>query len=87
MLANRDRADDRLALAVEKLNSKIDMNKNFQDGVNAQQLAYNGTNSATVACMKNQIDQLYGITKLVVPNTNVCPGWGSITIAPTSLSA
>jgi hypothetical protein len=36
MLANRDRADDRLASAVEKLNYKIDANKNFQDGVNAQ---------------------------------------------------
>jgi hypothetical protein len=75
MLANRDRADDRLAAAVEKLNCKIDFNKNFQDGVNAQQLAYNGTNSATIACMKNQLDQLYGVTKLVIPNSSVCPGF------------
>lgn len=83
---NRDRADDRLASAVEKINAKIDFNKNFQDGVNAQQLAYNGTNGATIACMQNQISQLQGMTRLVIPNSSVCPGWGPVTITP-SLSA
>lgn len=87
ILANRDRADDRLATAVEKLNCKIDFNKNFQDGINAQQLSYNGTNSATIACMKNQIDQLYSVTKLVIPNSSICPGWGQVTITPATLSA
>jgi hypothetical protein len=80
--ANKDRADDRLACSVEKLNNKIDHNKFVQDGVNATQLAYNGTNSATIACMQNQLAQLYGITKIVVPNSNVCPGWGTVTISP-----
>lgn len=85
--ANRDRADDRLANAVERLNGKIDFNKNQQDSINAQQLAYNGTNGATLACMQNQIAQLQGMTKLVIPNTSVCPGWGSVTISPATLSA
>jgi hypothetical protein len=80
--ANKDRADDRLACSVEKLTNKIDFNKSVQDGVNATQLAYNGSNSATLACMQNQLAQLYGITKMVVPNSNVCPGWGNITITP-----
>lgn len=86
MAENRDRADDRLAAAVDKLNAKIDINKSFQDGVNAQQLAYNGTNSATIMCMQNQIQQLQGVTKLVVPNTSVCPGWGPVQISPLSAS-
>lgn len=87
MAANRDRADDRLASAVEKINCKIDFNKNVQDGINAQQLAYNGTNSATLACMQNQVAQLYSMTKLSIPNSSICPGWGSVTITPSTLSA
>lgn len=87
MAANRDRADDRLASAVEKINCRIDFNKNVQDGINAQQLAYNGTNSATLACMQNQVAQLYSMTKLSIPNSSICPGWGSVTITPSTLSA
>lgn len=83
MLVNRDRADDRLAAAVEKLNCKIDFNKNFQDGINAQQLAYNGTNSATIACMKNQIDQLYGVTSLKISNAALCPGVPTVYLTHT----
>lgn len=85
--ANKEKSNEKLYHNVEKLNCKIDFNKNFQDGINAQQLAYNGTNGATIACMQNQIAQLQGITKLVVPNTAVCPGWGNVTITPSTLSA
>ena len=72
--ANRDRADERLFGTYEKLNNKIDFNKSLQDGVNATQLAYNGTNSATIACMQNSIAQLQGMTKVVIPNSSLCPG-------------
>lgn len=85
--ANKEKSNEKLYHNVEKLNCKIDFNKNFQDGINAQQLAYNGTNGATIACMQNQIAQLQGITKLVIPNTSVCPGWGGVTITPSTLSA
>lgn len=30
---------------------------------------------------------LAGITKCVVPNTSVCPGWGNVTITPTGSGA
>ena len=43
--SNKDKADTNLASAIEKINNKIDFNKGLQDGINAQQLAYNGTNS------------------------------------------
>ena len=57
------------------------------DGVNAaicQQNVYNATNTAALTCMQGQIAQLYGLTKLVVPNTSVCPGWGNVTITPAT---
>ena len=85
--ANRDRADERLFGTYEKLNNKIDYNKSVQDGVNASQLAYNGTNSATIACMQGQIAQLQSMTKTVIPNSSVCPGWGAVNIVPAALSA
>ena len=57
------------------------------DGVNAaicQQNVYNATNTAALTCMQGQIAQLYGLTKLVVPNTSVCPGWGNVTVTPAT---
>ena len=57
------------------------------DGVNAaicQQNVYNATNTAALTCMQGQIAQLYGLTRLVVPNTSVCPGWGNVTITPAT---
>lgn len=87
--ANRDRGDDRLAASVERLNGKIDCNRNFQEGINAQQLAYNATNSATIACVQGQVAQLQSLTKMVVPNSNLCPGVPTVYLTHTapSLSA
>ena len=45
---------------------------------------WNASQTATINCMSGQIAQLYGLTKLVVPNTSVCPGWGNVTITPTT---
>ena len=50
----------------------------------SEQAVYNGVNTATVTCIQSQIQQLYGLTKLVVPNTSVCPGWGNVTITPAA---
>ena len=57
------------------------------EGVNATlatQAVYNATQTATINCMQGQIAQLFGLTKLVVPNTSVCPGWGNVTITPAA---
>lgn len=46
------------------------------DGVNAalcQQAVYNATNTATIGCLQNQVAQLAGLTKVVIPSENVCP--------------
>ncbi len=54
-------------------------------GVQAQisaQAAYNATVNANISFIQNQIAQLQGITKLVVPNANVSPGWGHVAIEP-----
>ena len=57
------------------------------EGVNnrlCDQAVWNATQTATISCMAQQIAALNGLTKLVVPNTSVCPGWGNVTITPAT---
>lgn len=76
--------DQKIADVYERLNTKIQANKEAQDAVNLQQAVYNGTNTAALNCMQGQIAQLYSLTKLIVPNTSICPGWGNVTITPAA---
>lgn len=76
--------DQKIADVYERLNTKINANKDAQDAVNMQQAVYNGTNTAALGCLQGQVAQLYSLTKLVVPNTSVCPGWGNVTITPAT---
>ena len=48
------------------------------------QKVYNATNNAAIGCIQGQVAQLYSLTKLVVPNASVCPGWGNVTITPVA---
>lgn len=52
-----------------------------------EQAMYNGANTAAMNCMSGQIAQLFALTKLVVPNTSVCPGWGNVNITPATTPA
>lgn len=69
---------------INALKATVQANKDAQNDVNLQQAVYNGTNTATIACIQNQIAALQGLTKLVVPNTSVCPGWGNVTVTPAA---
>lgn len=72
--------DSKIADVYERLNTKI----GALEGQMCQQNVYNATNTATINCMAGQIAQLMSLTKLVVPNTSVCPGWGNVTITPAT---
>jgi hypothetical protein len=48
------------------------------------QAVHNATSDALIGCIQGQIAQLQGLTKLVVPNTSVCPGWGNVTVTPAT---
>ena len=47
------------------------------------QKVLNATQIGTIGCIQGQIAQLQALTKLVVPNTSVCPGWGDVTVTVT----
>lgn len=75
--------DSKIADVYERLNAKI-------GGLEAQicqQNVYNATNTATLNCMSGQIAQLMSLTKMVIPNTSVCPGWGNVTVTPATTAA
>ena len=49
-----------------------------------EQRVYNATNTAAISCIQGQIAQLASLTKIVIPNTSVCPGWGNVTVTPAT---
>ena len=72
--------DSKIADVYERLNNKI-------GGIEAQicqQNVYNATNTATINCISNQVAQLMSLTKVVIPNGSVCPGWGNVTVTPAT---
>ena len=72
--------DQKIADVYEKLDGRI---RGVEAGLNAQSV-YNATNTAAINCIQGQVAQLFSLTKLVVPNTSVCPGWGNVTITPST---
>lgn len=72
--------DQKIAEVYERLNNKI---AGVEAAVNTQAVV-NATMTGTISCMQGQIAQLQSLTKLVVPNSSVCPGWGNVTITPAT---
>ena len=64
--------DQKIADVYERLNVKINANKEEQTAVNMQQAVYNGTSTAAMNCMKGQIEQLATLAQFVIPLRNVC---------------
>lgn len=59
----------------------------YTDRIAAAQGVLNATQSAQIACLEKQVNMLYGLTKLVVPNSNVSPGWGPVDVAAVAATA
>lgn len=69
---------------IETLESVVRQNKEEQAQINSQQAVYNGTNNAVIATLRAQVAQLLGITKTVIPNSVICPGWGDVTVTTST---
>lgn len=77
-------------------NDDLEMYKYFDgqirrlDREQADQRVFNATTSATVTCLTGQVNGmqalLNSITKTVVPNSAICPGWGDVTVTVTPAS-
>ena len=79
---------------VEKMNelskdfsNQIQAVKDAQAAINQEQATYNVANTAAVSVIQSQVQQLMGMTKLVIPNASVNPGWGPVTVYPEDIIA
>ena len=76
--------DQKISDVYERLSNKI---AGVEAAVNTQAVV-NATMTSTISCMQGQIAQLQSLTKLVVPNSSVCPGWGEVKVTiPTTPAA
>lgn len=69
--------------AIKSLSDQMAVKFNQIDqALNAQALV-NNTQTSVIQCMQNQVNQLMSMTQLIIPNANVMPGWGDVTITPS----
>lgn len=57
---------------LRRLEDKVDGNKDIQQTVNAQQMAYNAAANANIDVLKSQVASLSSVAKLFIPSSNVC---------------
>ena len=68
---------------IGKLRDYVDGKFAKVEGELCEQKVFNATQIGTISCIQGQIAQLMGLTKLVVPNGSICPGWGDVTVSVT----
>ena len=73
-----------LETQINGLRDTVYRNRDEQNCINNQQSVYNGVNTATISCLQNQVNTLMGLTRTVIGNDSICPGWGNVTITPTT---
>ena len=63
------------------LNDKINNAVSNQAAINSAQAVTNCATTSTLAVAQNNIAQLMSLTKVVIPNANINPGWGDATVS------
>nr|DAQ16238.1 MAG TPA: hypothetical protein [Caudoviricetes sp.] len=88
LLKSEQNTEVKIADVYERLITRINADQRAQADWNANQSVANAqmsaaiaTNNASIASLQNCCNQ---ITKLVVPNSAICPGWGNVTITPSA---
>lgn len=46
------------------------------------QAVWNATQEGILRCQQERLAQLFGMTRLTIPNGNVSPGWGPVDVYP-----
>lgn len=75
--------DGKIADVYERLNTKIGVIENQI----CEQKVYNAAQTSAMNCMGGQIAQLFALTKLSIPNSSICPGYGNVTVTPSTTTA
>jgi hypothetical protein len=87
LLKSEQNTEVKIADVYDRLITKINANQLAQSEWNAAQMVNNCKMSNAIAVNTNSITALQNccnsITKLVVPNSAICPGWGDVTVSIT----
>ena len=78
LLKSEQNTEIKIADVFERLITRINSDQSVNNATMSAAIASNAT---SIAALQNSCNQ---ITKLVVPNTSICPGWGTVTITPAT---
>lgn len=67
---------------IKAVDDKLEREVRRIDEVNAVQRTYNATQTAAIGSLQHQVNELMHITRRVVPNSSICPGWGGVNVTP-----
>lgn len=88
ILKSENFTNEKLADVYSRLKADMNAMDREQRDWNAAQMVNNAQMSSAIAVNSNSIASLQNccnqITKLVIPNSSVCPGWGNVTITPAT---
>lgn len=76
--------DKKLVDVYNSINNQVGALKDRFSDFEKQQLVYNGVNNAAVSVLQSQVAALMGLTKTIIPNSSVCPGWGEVKVQPVT---
>ena len=87
LLKSEQNTEVKMADVYDRLLTRINADRQAQADWNAAQMVNNCSMSNAIAVNANSITALQNccnsITKLVVPNSSICPGWGDVTVTVT----
>lgn len=91
LLKSEQNTEIKIADVYERIMTRVNADQRAQAEVNAAQAVYNASANSAISVLQNQVSVLNGLTKTVVPITNVCPqpmpqynSWTAPTTTPTT---
>lgn len=76
--------NDKINDVYEKVSGRILALENKVSDNAAAQAVINCGFSSSVNLLQNQVTQLFGLTKLGIPNSSLCPGYGAVEVKPVT---
>jgi hypothetical protein len=67
-----------------ELNKKYIELAQFIAELDKKNAVFEAVNAERISCLSGRVAAIEALTKLVVPNSAVCPGWGNVTITPAT---
>lgn len=84
LLASEQNTEVKVADVYERLASRIRSLEDKESDKWASQGVINAQLISGQSVLQSQVSELIGMSKRVIPNTSVCPGWGNVTITPAT---